>query len=128
MYRDRREPRRDWQRIVEEQGLVYGTPARDGAGKARPYWDESVHYVFGMDEILSMEADVELLHSMCLDAVDHVVTAERPASGRFAGDVRAGFVEDPQPRADRGCWWARPGAGGYVVRPRAAPRPAARDG
>ncbi|MDX3194547.1 glutathionylspermidine synthase family protein [Streptomyces sp. MN03-5084-2B] len=76
MYRDRREPRRDWQRIVEEQGLVYGTPARDSSGRVRPYWDESVHYVFEMDEVLSLEADVELLHSMCLEAVDNVVTTE----------------------------------------------------
>ncbi|MEU0796055.1 glutathionylspermidine synthase family protein [Amycolatopsis sp. NPDC005961] len=76
MYRDRREPRRDWQRIVEEQGLVYGTPARDNSGRMRPYWDESVHYVFDMDEVLSLEADVELLHSMCLEAVDNVVTTE----------------------------------------------------
>ncbi|GLY36599.1 glutathionylspermidine synthase [Amycolatopsis sp. NBRC 101858] len=76
MYRDRREPRRDWQRIVEEQGLVYGTPARDASGRMRPYWDESVHYVFDMDEVLSLEADVELLHSMCLEAVDNVVTTE----------------------------------------------------
>ncbi|MFB9687103.1 glutathionylspermidine synthase family protein [Amycolatopsis plumensis] len=76
MYRDRREPRRDWQRIVEEQGLVYGTPARDASGRVRPYWDESVHYVFEMDEVLSLEADVELLHSMCLEAVDNVVTTE----------------------------------------------------
>ncbi|SFW51307.1 glutathionylspermidine synthase family protein [Amycolatopsis australiensis] len=76
MYRDRREPRRDWQRIVEEQGLVYGTPARDSSGRVRPYWDESVHYVFDMDEVLSLEADVELLHSMCLEAVDNVVTTE----------------------------------------------------
>ena len=36
-----------------------------------------MHYVFEMDEILSLEADVEVLHSMCLEAVDHVVTAER---------------------------------------------------
>jgi glutathionylspermidine synthase len=76
VYRDRREPRRDWQRIVEEQGLVYGTPARDSSGRVRPYWDESVHYVFDMDEVLSLEADVELLHSMCLEAVDNVVTTE----------------------------------------------------
>ena len=36
-----------------------------------------MHYVFAMDEILSLEADVEVLHWMCLDAVEHVVTAER---------------------------------------------------
>ncbi|MTD56359.1 glutathionylspermidine synthase family protein [Amycolatopsis pithecellobii] len=72
-------PRRDWQRIVEEQGLVFGTPARYGTGHDRPYWDESVHYVLEMDEVLSLEADVELLHSMCLEAVDNVVLTERYA-------------------------------------------------
>lgn len=77
MRRERSRPRDGWQGIVESQGLVFGTPARDAKGSARPYWDESVHYVFEMDDILSVEADVELLHSMCLDAVDHVVTAER---------------------------------------------------
>ena len=77
MRRERSRPRDGWQGIVESQGLVFGTPARDATGSARPYWDESVHYVFEMDDVLSVEADVELLHSMCLDAVDHVVTAER---------------------------------------------------
>jgi glutathionylspermidine synthase len=70
-------PRPDWERIVGEQGLVYGTPGRGRGGVARDYWDESVHYVFPMDEVLSLEADVEVLHSMCLEAVDHVVTTER---------------------------------------------------
>ncbi|WP_031466528.1 glutathionylspermidine synthase family protein [Sciscionella sediminilitoris] len=69
--------RKNWLKIVEDLGLVYGTPAKDAAGAPRPYWDESVHYVFSMDEILSIEADVELLHSMCLEAVDSVVTTER---------------------------------------------------
>jgi glutathionylspermidine synthase len=75
--RERGTPRPDWQRTVAEQGLAFGTPGRDGSGNERPYWDESVHYVFEMDEILSLEADVEVLQSMCLSAVDHVVTTER---------------------------------------------------
>jgi hypothetical protein len=47
-------PRPNWQQTIHEQGLVYDIPGRDAAGKARPYWDESVHYVFEMDEILSL--------------------------------------------------------------------------
>ena len=62
MKRIRTQPRPNWRSIVESQGLVYGTPARDGRGAARPYWDESVYYEFDMDEILALEADVELLH------------------------------------------------------------------
>ncbi|UGT63733.1 glutathionylspermidine synthase family protein [Nocardia asteroides] len=77
MRRVRVEPRKGWQQIVEEQGLVYGTPGRDAQGKPRPYWDESVYYEFDMPEILALEADVELLHSMCLKAVEQVVLTER---------------------------------------------------
>ena len=70
-------PRAGWRRTVTEQGLVYDAPGRGQGGVERPYWDESVHYVFSMDEILALDADVELLHSMCLKAVDHVVLTER---------------------------------------------------
>ncbi len=77
MHRATSAPRPGWEQRVAEQGMVFGTPGRGVGGAARPYWDESVHYVFEMDEILSLEADVELLQSMCLAAVDSVVTAER---------------------------------------------------
>ncbi|MBV9844972.1 MAG: glutathionylspermidine synthase family protein [Kutzneria sp.] len=79
MRRETSRPRPDWRRLVAEQGLVFGTPSMGAGGAQRPYWDESAHYVLGLDEVLSMEADVELLHSMCLDAVDTVVTTERYA-------------------------------------------------
>jgi len=77
MERHRGEPRPGWEKIVEGQGMVYGIPGRGAGGAARPYWDESVHYTFSMDEVLSLEADVEVVHSMCLEAVEHVVTTER---------------------------------------------------
>ena len=57
--------------------MCFGTPARDASGADRNYWDESVHYVFDMDEVLSLEAQVEVLHSMCLEAVEQVVQTER---------------------------------------------------
>ena len=58
MERHRGEPRPGWEKIVEGQGMVYGIPGRGEGGVARPYWDESVHYTFSMDEVLSLEADV----------------------------------------------------------------------
>ncbi|KXO91402.1 glutathionylspermidine synthase family protein [Tsukamurella tyrosinosolvens] len=79
MRRMRGTPREGWQRTVESQGLVFGTPARDGAGDSRNYWDESVFYEFDMDEVLSIEAQVEVLHSMCLKAVENVILTERYA-------------------------------------------------
>lgn len=77
MRRRKTRARSNWKEKTEELGLVFGSPAREADGSYRPYWDESVHYEFGMDEVLSLEADVELLQSMCLDAVDHVITTER---------------------------------------------------
>jgi glutathionylspermidine synthase len=75
--REKSRLRPNWRQTVAEQGLVFGAPSPGANGQQRPYWDESAHYVFEMDEILAMEADVELLHSMCLDAVDTVITTER---------------------------------------------------
>ncbi|MBP2453139.1 glutathionylspermidine synthase family protein [Mycolicibacterium lutetiense] len=77
MRRQRSSPRAGWEQIVADQGMCFGTPARDATGADRPYWDESVHYVFDMDEVLSIEASVEVLHSMCLEAVENVVLTER---------------------------------------------------
>src|ERR1700712_5640130 len=70
-------PPPNWETLVRDQGMVFGAPGRGPGGVARAYWDESVHYEFSMDEILSLEADVEVVHSMCLEAVDNVVTTER---------------------------------------------------
>ena len=66
-------PRAGWAETVVEQGLEFDPPGRGG----RPYWDESVHYVFDPDEVRALRADVELLHTMGMAAVDHVVTTER---------------------------------------------------
>ena len=77
MRRRTSERRPDWKAKIEQLGLVFGTPARNPDGSPRPYWDEGVHYEFGLDEVLALEADVELLQAMCLEAVDHVVTTER---------------------------------------------------
>ena len=73
MRREHRAPRPGWEQIVAAQGMCFDEPARYADGSIRPYWDESVHYVFDMDEVLSMEASVEVLHSMCLEAVEQVV-------------------------------------------------------
>ncbi|MFI6321941.1 glutathionylspermidine synthase family protein [Nonomuraea sp. NPDC050556] len=69
-------PREGWEKIIEGHGLAYHRAAHP-AGLARPYWDESVHYVFSMDEVLALEAQVEELHQMCLATVEHVVANRR---------------------------------------------------
>ncbi|GAA3138181.1 glutathionylspermidine synthase family protein [Planomonospora alba] len=76
MRRESSPPRPGWEKIIEEQGLAYHRSVHP-SGLGRPYWDESVHYVLSMDEVLALEEQVEELHRMCLHAVEHVVAAGR---------------------------------------------------
>lgn len=69
-------PRPDWQRIVEEQGLVHPL-TRHPDGQLRPYWDESAYYSFTLDEVEALEETVEELHEMCLGAAQHIVQERR---------------------------------------------------
>ncbi|MET8862521.1 glutathionylspermidine synthase family protein [Nonomuraea sp. NPDC004580] len=78
MRREHAAPRDGWEKTIEGQGLAYHRAAHP-AGLSRPYWDESVHYVFSMDEVEELERQVEELHEMCLHAAAHVVE-----TGRFA--------------------------------------------
>ncbi|NUS73009.1 MAG: glutathionylspermidine synthase family protein [Corynebacteriales bacterium] len=76
MRREHSSVRKNWPRIVEEQGLAYHESSHPD-GLNRPYWDESAHYVFTMPEVLALEEQVEELHRMCLTAVDHVIKERR---------------------------------------------------
>ncbi|MFE2555370.1 glutathionylspermidine synthase family protein [Streptomyces sp. NPDC059352] len=70
------EPRPDWQRIVEEQGVVYPL-TRYPDDSLRPYWDESAYYSFTLPEVEALEEVVEELHAMCLAAAAHIVERDR---------------------------------------------------
>lgn len=59
--------RPDWLSKVESQGLVY----------ARSYWDETAYYEFSLEEVKALEEVVAELHTMCLQAVDHVIAHDR---------------------------------------------------
>jgi glutathionylspermidine synthase len=76
MRREHAGPREGWEKTIESQGLAFHRSAHP-EGLRRPYWDESVHYVFSMEEILSLEEQVEELHRMCLSAVEHAVRENR---------------------------------------------------
>jgi glutathionylspermidine synthase len=78
MRRERGAVRENWEKTIEGQGLAYHQAAHPD-GLSRPYWDESVHYVFSMAEVEALEEQVEELHRMCLNAAAHVVE-----TGRFA--------------------------------------------
>lgn len=76
MRREHGAPREGWEKTIEGQGLAYHRAAHP-EGLSRPYWDESVHYVFSMAEVESLEEQVEELHEMCLRAAGHVVETRR---------------------------------------------------
>jgi glutathionylspermidine synthase len=64
-------PRPNWQQTVESQGLIYHTP------EGKPYWDESAFYSLSATEVDALEAATNELHSMCLNAVQHVIDRNR---------------------------------------------------
>ena len=59
-------PRTEWQRKVEELGLVFHSAEET-------YWDESACYEFRSDEIDALEAATNELHRICIEAVKHVI-------------------------------------------------------
>jgi glutathionylspermidine synthase len=66
MQRIKIQPRKAWQKAVENLGFGFHTTNV-------PYWDESAYYAFEMDEILAIEKATAELWTMCLDAVQHVM-------------------------------------------------------
>jgi glutathionylspermidine synthase len=94
------EPRPDWQRTVEEQGLVYPL-TRHPDGLLRPYWDESAYYAFSLDEVEALEETVEELHEMCLAAAAYLVDSDRLADlGITDARVAAAVAEAWRRRAE----------------------------
>jgi glutathionylspermidine synthase len=72
-------PRPDWQRRVEQVGLVYHTV--DG----EPYWDESVCYELTAAEVDMLEAVTEELQRLCLQAGQFVLDRNRLAEFGIPG-------------------------------------------
>lgn len=67
MIRTAIEPRRNWQRKVEAEGLIWHT------ANGRPYWDESVYYRFTSDQIAAIEGATSELYCLFLAAGDAIV-------------------------------------------------------
>ncbi len=67
MHRVTLDPRPNWQKRVEEYGLMYHTL------RGEPYWDESAAYLLSSYEVDQLELATQTLHQMCLDLVDEVI-------------------------------------------------------
>ncbi|MCW1884562.1 glutathionylspermidine synthase family protein [Luteolibacter flavescens] len=89
-----RAPRPDWQRRVEEAGLLWH--ATDG----QPYWTEDQSLVFTLDAAEELEAAANELHQLCLYACGEIV--RRDWFGRLAiPDAAAGMVQASWMTGDR---------------------------
>lgn len=64
------DPRSNWKKIVEDQGLLFHSPGSI-------YWNESACYQFTAKQIDELEAATNALHEMSLAAVQHVIDKER---------------------------------------------------
>lgn len=64
-------PRRDWEKKVEEIGLIYHHT------EDQPYWNESAYYSFRSSEIERIETASNELHKMCLEAAQHIIDNNR---------------------------------------------------
>ena len=92
-------PREGWQRIVEDEGLIWHTDA--GAA----YWDESAYYSFSLAEIERIEAATQEVYGLFLEAAAWVVSEP--------GIMSAFGIPDHCQGAIRAEWRNRPPALNY---------------
>ncbi|MEP7353045.1 MAG: glutathionylspermidine synthase family protein [Acidobacteriota bacterium] len=64
------EPRANWLKTVQDQGLMWATLDDDETSK---YWDESAYYVITAEEQALLEKATTELHQMCLKAAQVVI-------------------------------------------------------
>jgi glutathionylspermidine synthase len=67
MHRINVDPRPNWQKRVEEHGLMFHTL------RGEPYWDETAAYQLSSFEVDQLELAANTLHEMCLDLVQEVI-------------------------------------------------------
>ncbi len=60
-------PRPNWQRRVEEAGLVWHT------AQGQPYWNESAYYRFTASEVDELELATAELQRLCLEAGQYII-------------------------------------------------------
>ena len=63
-------PRSGWEARVTDVGLIYHSPDN------KRYWDESVHYRLTAVDVEKLESATDILHQMCLEAVQHVIDTD----------------------------------------------------
>ncbi len=70
MLRQHTEPRPDWPKRVESQGMLYHS--LDDV----PYWDESCYYKFSLPQIDMLERATLELNDLCLEAIEQIIDSD----------------------------------------------------
>lgn len=65
--------RENWRQEVESHGFTYHTAGKTPEEAEGTYWYEQAAYEFTADEVDQLEAASEILHQLCLAAVDYAV-------------------------------------------------------
>jgi glutathionylspermidine synthase len=93
MERVANEPRPGWRELIREHGLIFPVDPDE------EYWTEDAHYRFTYAEVEKIELATAELHAMCLEAVDHVIRADRFADLHIPADavplIRQSWEEEP---------------------------------
>jgi glutathionylspermidine synthase len=79
-------PRKDWVEKVEALGFTFHS-------LDNLYWDESAAYEFKMEEITTIENATNLLHTMCIDAVQHIIDNDLFARFGVQDDFKKLIIE-----------------------------------
>lgn len=86
MYRHWAQPREDWRRTIERQGMTFPTTKLDGGGEV-PYWNEAAMYEFSTAEIDHLESATADLHTMSVEATKFLLTGAMGDLGLPAGTL-----------------------------------------
>ncbi len=71
MHRISIDPRPNWQKRVEDKGLLHHTL------RGETYWDETAAYQLSSYEVDTLEAATNALQQMCLDLVQEVIDEQQ---------------------------------------------------
>ncbi|KAL1836196.1 hypothetical protein VTJ49DRAFT_5463 [Mycothermus thermophilus] len=75
------QPRPNFTRLVQSQGLVYSNPTPE---HPIPYWTDDMYYSFTSEEIELLERATKDVFDMCCEAADYLVDRPELITGRMA--------------------------------------------
>jgi glutathionylspermidine synthase len=66
-------PRADWQRKIQQTGLIFSRSEQED-GTVTDYWNDSAAYTFTLPEVVALERQTRELHAMSIEAARYLAT------------------------------------------------------